>query len=191
MWCTTKLPKSGDGQRGHDVDACVRVCLGVTRSRFVSRPYRFPSTRWLGESVSLRRFYAAAYDHDFLSFPVSLPLSSPSLAASTSSFLHAAINLGQPSVTVSTHTSASNAVAFQSPAMPNARMSLCTQSLHFFSFPPYPQGKVPEHDSLWEESRPEIASCSRDSFVDFYYYYNVCMYLAPCNPLPPSELTQL
>ena len=57
------------------------------------------------------------------------------LVASTSSFLHAAMNLRPPSVTVSTHTSTFNAVAFQSPAMPNARMSLCTQSVHSFSFP--------------------------------------------------------
>ena len=34
------------------------------------------------------------------------------------------MNLRPPSVTVSTHTSAFKAVAFQSPAMPNARMSL-------------------------------------------------------------------
>ena len=57
------------------------------------------------------------------------------LAASTSSFLHAAVNLRPPSVTVSTHTSAFNAVAFQSPAMPNARMALCAQSVHSFYFP--------------------------------------------------------
>ena len=34
------------------------------------------------------------------------------------------------SVTISTHTSASNADAFQSPAMSNVRMALCTQSVH-------------------------------------------------------------
>ena len=60
------------------------------------------------------------------------------LAASTSSFLHAAMNLHPLSVTVSIHTSASKAVAFQSPAMPNARMSLCAQSVHYFSFLPRP-----------------------------------------------------
>ena len=50
------------------------------------------------------------------------------LATSTSSFLHAAINLlPPPSATVSK-------VAFQSPAMPNARMSLCTQSVHSFFY---------------------------------------------------------
>ena len=41
-------------------------------------------------------------------------------------------------VTVSTHTSAFNAVAFQSLAIPNARMSLYTQSVHSFSFPARP-----------------------------------------------------
>ena len=49
------------------------------------------------------------------------------------------MNFRPPSVTVSTHTSAFNAVvAFQSPAMPNARMSLWTQSVRSFSFPPRP-----------------------------------------------------
>ena len=46
------------------------------------------------------------------------------------------MNLRPRSVTVSTHTSAFNAVAFQSSAMPNARMSLCAQSVHYFSFAP-------------------------------------------------------
>ena len=39
-------------------------------------------------------------------------------------------------VTISTHTPASNTIAFQPPAMSNARTSLCTESIHFFSFPP-------------------------------------------------------
>ena len=58
------------------------------------------------------------------------------MAASSSSSLHAAMNLRPPSVIASTQTSAFNAIVFQSPAMPNARMSLCTQSVHSFSFPP-------------------------------------------------------
>ena len=53
------------------------------------------------------------------------------------------MNLRPPSVTVSTHTSAFKAVAFQSPAMPNARMSLWTQSVHSFSFPPRPLRTAP------------------------------------------------
>ena len=48
------------------------------------------------------------------------------------------MNLRPPSAAGSTHTPASNAVAFQSPAMPNARTSLCTQSIHSFCFPPRP-----------------------------------------------------
>ena len=49
----------------------------------------------------------------------------------------ATINLHPPSMTVSTHTSASNnVVAFQPPTMKTPRMALCTQSAHFFSFPP-------------------------------------------------------
>ena len=71
-------------------------------------------------------------DNNFPSLVASL-FSWRCLGASTSYFLHAAMNLRPPSVTVSTHTSALNAVAFQSPAMPNARMSLWTQSVHSFS----------------------------------------------------------
>ena len=58
------------------------------------------------------------------------------LATSTSSFIHVVMNLRPPSVIISTHTSAFDAVAFQSPVIPNARMSPCTQSVHFFAFPP-------------------------------------------------------
>ena len=53
------------------------------------------------------------------------------------------MNLRPPSVTVSTQTSAFKAVAFQSPAMPSARMSLWTQSVHSFSFPPRPLRTAP------------------------------------------------
>ena len=80
------------------------------------------------------------------SFPVCLLVSLFSrrcLAASTFSFLHAAMNLRPSSVTVSTHTSVFNAVVFPSPAMPNARMSLCTQSVHSFSFLPRPLRTAP------------------------------------------------
>ena len=65
------------------------------------------------------------------------------LTASSSSSLHAAMNLRPPSVTASTQTSAFNAIVFQSPVMPNARMSLCTQSVHSFSFPPRPLRTAP------------------------------------------------
>ena len=53
------------------------------------------------------------------------------------------MNLRPPSVTVSTHTSAFNADAFQFPTMPNAQISLWTQSVHCFSFPPRPLRTAP------------------------------------------------
>ena len=65
------------------------------------------------------------------------------LASSTSPFLHAAINLRPFTMTVSTHTFASNAVASRSPAIPNARMWFCTQSVHTFFFPPHPLRTAP------------------------------------------------
>ena len=65
------------------------------------------------------------------------------LAALISYFLHASINPRPPSVTVSTHTSASDAAAFQSTAMSNAPTSLCIQSVHSFSFPPRPLRTAP------------------------------------------------
>ena len=65
------------------------------------------------------------------------------MAASSSSCLHAAMNLRPPFVTVSTQTSAFTAIVSQSPVMLNARMSLCTQSVHSFSFPPRPLRTAP------------------------------------------------
>ena len=65
------------------------------------------------------------------------------LAASSSSCHHAAMNLRPPSVTASTQTSAFPAIVSQSPVMPNARMSLCTQLVHYFSFPPRPLRTAP------------------------------------------------
>ena len=84
------------------------------------------------------------------------------LAASTSYFLHAAMNLRSPSAAVSTHTPAFNAVAFQSPAMPNARMSLCTQSVHCFSFPPRPLRTAPSRfpNTIRFGSRPPLIRMS-------------------------------
>ena len=76
-------------------------------------------------------------DNNFPSLVASL-FSWRCLAASTSSFLHAAMNLRSPYVIVSTHTSVFNAVVFQTLLMPDARMSLCTQSVHLFSFTPRP-----------------------------------------------------
>ena len=40
-------------------------------------------------------------------------------------------------MTFSTHTSTPNIAVFRPPAMLNTRMSLCTQSVYYFSFPPH------------------------------------------------------
>ena len=111
--------------------------LGPSRVRT-----RIPTTRRLRQWVSLRKI---------LRFRVRLQLSQSrclSLLLAmygrvSSSSLHAAMNLRPPSVTTSTQTSAFNAIVFQSPVMPNARMSLCTQSVHSFSFPPRPLRSAP------------------------------------------------
>ena len=112
------------------------------------------------------KFYTPVYDNKFPSL-VAFLFSWRCLATSTSSFLHAAMNLHPPSVTVSTHTSAFNAVVLQSPAMPNARISLWAKSVHSFprrplrtapskfpktirfgSRPPLIRRSVPAHKSL-------------------------------------------
>ena len=64
-------------------------------------------------------------------------------------FLPRGHDLRPPSVTVSTCTSAFNAVAFQSPTMPNARMSLWTQSVHSFFFPPRPLRTAPSRFHMY------------------------------------------
>ena len=87
------------------------------------------------------RFYAVVSSLLFLLFVFFLFFFC--LVASSSSSLHAAMSLRPPSVTASTQTSALNAIIFQSPVMPNARMSLCTQSVHSFSFPPRPLRNAP------------------------------------------------
>ena len=105
-----------------------------------------PSTRRLGQGCCFAQFYASVCDNNFPSLVASL-FSWRCLAASTSSFLHATTNLRLPSVTVSTHTSVFEAFVFQSPAMPNARMSFYTQSVHSFSFPPRPLRTAPSRFS--------------------------------------------
>ena len=85
--------------------------------------------------MSLRRFYASGYHSNFPSrVRLSLILAESSLLSS--SLLHAAMNLRPPSVTYSIHTPASNAVAFQSLAVPNARMSLRRNRSTLFPFDP-------------------------------------------------------
>ena len=92
-----------------------------------------PSTRRLARPMGVASQNSTyVCDNNFPSLVASL-FSWRYLPASTSSFLHAAMNLRPPAVTASTHISAFNAIASQSPVMPNARMSLCTQSVHSLS----------------------------------------------------------
>ena len=92
------------------------------------------------------------YYHNFPRLVASL-FSWRCLAASPSYFLHAAINLRPPSVTVSTHTSASNAITFQRPDV----TLYAIDPLYLLPIPSFPhctlkarQGKVSEHNSLWQ-----------------------------------------
>ena len=107
------------------------------------------------------KFYASVCDNNFPSFLASL-FSWRCLAASSFYFLHAVMNLRPPSVTASTHTSAFNAIAFQPPVMPNARMSLCSQSVHSFSFPPHPLRTAPSRfpNMIRFGSRPPLIRMS-------------------------------
>ena len=118
---------------------------------------RIPSTRRLGQRVSLRKFYASVCDNNFSILVASL-FSWRYLDPSTSSSPHAAMNLRPPSVTVSNHSSTLNVVAFQSPVIPNARISLCTQSVYSFYFPPRPfrtaSSRFP--DTIHFGSRPSL-----------------------------------
>ena len=91
------------------------------------------------------------------------------LAASSSSYLHAAINLRQPSVTASTQTSAITVIVSQSPVIKRPDVALYTVGPFFLL--PTPSSthcalKVSEHDSVWqlraahseERSRPQKSS---------------------------------
>ena len=130
MTRTTKKAKRASGQRGHHVTH-LHACLGATQVSVRLAPgtgfLQLSSTRRIGAASQVLRFRVRSQ----VSQSRCLSLSWGRLGTSISSFLHTAMNLRPPSVPVSTHTSASNAVASQSPAMPDARMSLCTQS-----FPP-------------------------------------------------------
>ena len=125
------------------------TCLGATQvgvtqvvSVRLASVQRFLRLVGWANGCRFAKFYASVCDCNFPSLVASL-FFWRCLAASSSSFLHAAMNLRPPSVTASTQTSAFNAIAFQSPVMPNARMSLCTQSVHSFSFPPRPLRTTP------------------------------------------------
>ena len=100
--------------------------LGLSRVRT-----RIPTTRRLGQWVSLRKI---------VRFRVRLQLSQSrclSLLPAMSG------RVFQSRCPPSVNASAFNAIVFQSPVMPNARMSLCTQSVHSFSFPPRPLRTAP------------------------------------------------
>ena len=92
----------------HDASTCLGAKQVSVRLELVQGSF---SSSTIGQLVSLRMFYASLCDNNFPSFVASL-FFWRYLAASISSFLHAAMNLRPPCVTVSTHTSASNAVAF-------------------------------------------------------------------------------
>ena len=116
-----------------------RYAGGLDPSRIRTR---IPMTRQLGQWVSLRKTLRFRVRLQ-LSQSRCLSLSWRCLAASSSSCLHAVMNLRPPFVTASTQTSAFTDIVSQSPVMPNARMSLCTQSVHSFSFPPRPLRTAP------------------------------------------------
>ena len=86
------------------------------------------------------------------------------------------MNLRPPSVTVSTHTSASNSVAFQSHAMPNARMTLCMPSVHYFSFPPRPLRTAPSRfpNTTRFGSHPPLIPM-REAMKDGYFMIGVLL----------------
>ena len=111
--------------------------LGLSRVRT-----RIPTTRQLGQWMSLRKI---------LRFRLRLQLSQPcclSLLLAMSGrvslfFPPRGHELGPPSVTASTQTSAFNAIVFQSPVMPNARMSLLYTVGPLFLLPTRPLRTVP------------------------------------------------
>ena len=84
------------------------------------------------------------------------------LTASAPSFLHEAMNLHPRFLTVSTYTSASNAVYFQFLTMTYDRMSLCTQSVHSFSFTLRPLRTAPSMfpDTVRFGSHPQLIRMS-------------------------------
>ena len=119
-------------------------------------------------------------DNNFPSLVASL-FSWRCLAASTSSFLHAAMNLRPPSVIVSTYTSASNdTVTFHPPTMTNARISLCTQSVHYFSFPPRPLRTAPSRfpNTIHFGIRPPLIQISAPTHKKSLFVHNVVSMLS-------------
>ena len=136
---------------------CAGLCPSGVRTRI-------PSTRRLGQWVSFAKIYSSVFDNKFPSLFASLS-SWRCLAASTSYFLHAAINLRPPSTTVSTNASASNAALSKRPDV-----ALYPSGPLFLPPAPYSPHctlKVSEHDSLWQpptahsDERPRLQKYSR------------------------------
>ena len=120
--CPPPPPRCSFGGNNQKITPRIYMRLGATQVSFRLAPaQRFLRLVDWANWCRFGRFYASVCDD---TSPVYLPLSSSGDVSppSISSFLHAAMNLRPPSATVSTHTSAYNAVAFH-PAMPNARMS--------------------------------------------------------------------
>ena len=118
-------------------------------------------------------------DNNFVSSLVASLLSWRFLAVSASYFLQAAINLRPPSVTVSTHISASNTVAFQPPATSNARMSfLYKKMVHSVSFPPHPLHTAPSRfpNSIRFGGRAQLIRMSTPAHKSFS-----CAALSQCS----------
>ena len=115
--------------------------LGPSRIRT-----RIPTTRQLRQWVSLRetkRFRVRLQLSQSRCLSLLPAMSGRVFLFLSPSCLHAAMNLRPPFVTASTQTSAFTAIVSESPVMPNARMSLCTQSVHSFSSPPRPLRTAP------------------------------------------------
>ena len=141
-----RTARSEKKKKTRDASSCVGATqVGVTQVVSVRLASVQGFLRLVSKANGCRfaKFYASSVcDCNFLSLVASL-FSWRCLAASSSSSLHVDMNLRPPSVTASTQTSAFNAIVFQSPVMPHARMSLCTQSVHSFSFPPRPLRTAP------------------------------------------------
>ena len=116
-------PRCSFGGNNQKITPRIYMRLGATQVSFRLAPaQRFLRLVDWANWCRFGRFYASVCDDNFTSLSALSLLLAMSRRPSISSFLHAAMNLRPPSATVSTHTSAYNAVAFH-PAMPNARMS--------------------------------------------------------------------
>ena len=130
------------GQKGHHVTH-LHACLGATqRFQSVSRPYRTPSTRYLGEhgvaSQVLRSRVRLQLSQSRCLFLL--------LAKSSRVYFFFPPRSHKPSPTFRDYLNPRLCLQrrrFPIPPMPNTRMSLCTQSVHSFSFPPRPLRTAP------------------------------------------------